>query len=59
VPILVPIGAKMGVGGLEPAKVDESNVNSKMIKKKKKKTKMKSMRLILRWKPKKKKKKLI
>jgi hypothetical protein len=37
VPILVPIGAEMEVGGLEPAEVDEPNVNSKMKKKKKKK----------------------
>jgi hypothetical protein len=44
VPILVPIGAEMEVGGLEPAKVDESNVNSKMKKKKKKKEKKRRRR---------------
>jgi hypothetical protein len=37
VPILVPIGAEMEVGGLKPAEVDEPNINSKMKKKKKKK----------------------
>jgi hypothetical protein len=35
VPILVPIGTEMEVGGLEPAEVDQPNVNSKMKKKKK------------------------
>jgi hypothetical protein len=44
VPILVPIGAEMEVGGLEPTEVDEPNVNSKMKKKKKKKKKKKRRR---------------
>jgi hypothetical protein len=32
VPILVSIGTEMEVGGLEPAEVDQLNINSKMIK---------------------------
>jgi hypothetical protein len=33
-PILVPIGVEMEVGGLESAEVDEPNINSKIKNKK-------------------------